>query len=98
MGAQDRATFDRAVGLTVGWGFALAVVADAGLSYVGLGTQPPTPSWGKMLNDAQTFIYQDPLLALYPGLAITLSVLGLNLLGDGLRDALDPSSASGGQA
>lgn len=70
--------------------FALAIVAEAGLSYVGLGTQPPMPSWGKMLNDAQTFIYQAPWLAVFPGLAITFAVLGLNLLGDGLRDILDP--------
>lgn len=70
--------------------FALAIVAEAGLSYVGLGTQPPMPSWGKMLNDAQTFIYDAPWLAIFPGLAITLAVLGLNMLGDGLRDGLDP--------
>ncbi len=70
--------------------FALAIVADAGLSYVGLGTQPPNPSWGRMLNDAQTFIWRAPLLAVFPGLAITLAVLGLNLLGDGLQDLLDP--------
>ncbi|MGB5839262.1 MAG: ABC transporter permease, partial [Brucella anthropi] len=70
--------------------FALAIVAEAGLSYVGLGTQPPMPSWGKMLNDAQTFIYDAPWLAIFPGLAITLAVLGLNMLGDGLRDVLDP--------
>jgi peptide/nickel transport system permease protein len=70
--------------------FALAIVADAGLSYVGLGTQPPQPSWGRMLNDAQTYIWRAPLLAVFPGLAITLAVLGLNLLGDGLQDLLDP--------
>jgi peptide/nickel transport system permease protein len=70
--------------------FALAIIADSGLSYVGLGTQPPFPSWGRMLNDAQTFIYRAPLLAVFPGIAITLAVLGLNLLGDGLRDLLDP--------
>jgi peptide/nickel transport system permease protein len=70
--------------------FALAIVADAGLSYVGLGTQPPFPSWGRMLNDAQTFIWRAPLLAVFPGAAITLAVLGLNLLGDGLQDWLDP--------
>lgn len=70
--------------------FALAIVAEAGLSYVGLGAQPPMPSWGKMLNDAQTYIYDAPWLAIFPGLAITLAVLGLNLLGDGLRDVLDP--------
>ncbi len=65
-------------------------MAEAGLSYVGLGTQPPNPSWGRMLNDAQTYIYRQPMLAVFPGLAITVSVLGLNLLGDGLRDVLDP--------
>ena len=70
--------------------FALAIVADAGLSYVGLGVQPPQPSWGRMLNEAQTFIWRAPLLAVFPGLAITLAVLGLNLLGDGLQDLLDP--------
>jgi peptide/nickel transport system permease protein len=70
--------------------FALAIVADAGLSYLGLGTPPPFPSWGRMLNDAQTYIYRAPLLAIFPGAAITLAVLGLNLLGDGLRDVLDP--------
>ena len=70
--------------------FALAIVAEAGLSYVGLGTQPPMPSWGKMLNDAQTYIYDAPHLAIFPGLAITFAVLGLNMLGDGLRDILDP--------
>jgi len=70
--------------------FALAIVADAGLAYVGLGVQPPQPSWGRMLNDAQSFIWKAPLLAVFPGLAITLAVLGLNLLGDGLQDLLDP--------
>ncbi len=70
--------------------FALAIVAEAGLSYVGLGTQPPNPSWGRLLYDSQTFIDKAPLLAIFPGLAITLAVLGLNLLGDGLRDLLDP--------
>jgi peptide/nickel transport system permease protein len=70
--------------------FALAIIADAGLAYVGLGTQPPFPSWGRMLNDAQTFIFRAPLLAVFPGIAITTAVLGLNLLGDGLRDLLDP--------
>ena len=70
--------------------FALGILAEAGLSYLGLGTQPPQPSWGKMLNDAQTYIYLAPRLAIFPGMAITLAVLGLNLLGDGLRDLLDP--------
>lgn len=70
--------------------FALAILAEAGLSYLGLGTQPPNPSWGRMLNDAQTFLAISPRLALLPGLAIALSVLAFNLLGDGLRDILDP--------
>ncbi len=70
--------------------FALAILAEAGLSYLGLGTQPPNPSWGKMLNEAQTFMYLAPQLAIFPGVAIAVTVLGLNLLGDGLRDVLDP--------
>jgi peptide/nickel transport system permease protein len=69
---------------------ATAILAEAALSYLGLGTQPPRPSWGRMLGDAQTQMFQAPLLALWPGLAIMASVLGLNLLGDGLRDLLDP--------
>ena len=73
--------------------FALAILAEAALSYLGIGTQPPTPSWGRMLKEAQSFLSSEPLLALWPGLAIALSVLGLNLLGDGLRDALDPRLA-----
>jgi peptide/nickel transport system permease protein len=75
--------------------FATAILAEAALSYLGLGTQPPQPSWGRMLNEAQTQMFQAPLLAVYPGLAIMLSVLGLNLLGDGLRDLLDPKLARG---
>ncbi|MBL8303017.1 MAG: ABC transporter permease [Ideonella sp.] len=70
--------------------FATAILAEAALSYLGLGTQPPQPSWGRMLNEAQSMMFQAPLLALWPGLAIAGSVLGLNLLGDGLRDRLDP--------
>ena len=70
--------------------FALAILAEAGLSYLGLGTQPPDPSWGKMLKDAQTLLHLSPSLAIHPGLAIMITVLGLNLLGDGLRDLLDP--------
>jgi len=70
--------------------FSLGILAEAGLSYVGLGAQPPTPSWGRMLAEAQTMIYTAPRLALLPGLAIVTMVLGLNLLGDGLRDLLDP--------
>lgn len=70
--------------------FALAILAEAALSYLGLGTQPPEPSWGRMLSEAQTLMFQAPRLAVYPGVAIALAVLGLNLLGDGLRDLLDP--------
>ena len=70
--------------------FSLGILAEAGLSYIGLGAQPPTPSWGRMLADAQTFIYTAPMLAVLPGVAIVLMVLGLNLIGDGLRDLLDP--------
>ncbi|MEN3285964.1 MAG: peptide/nickel transport system permease protein, partial [Bradyrhizobium sp.] len=70
--------------------FALAILAEAALSYLGLGTQPPMPSWGRMLNDAQSLLFQSPSLAVYPGMAIAIAVLGLNLLGDGLRDLLDP--------
>lgn len=70
--------------------FALGILAEAGLSYLGLGAQPPMPSWGRMLFDAQTRIAVAPHLALFPGMAIVLTVLGLNLLGDGLRDAIDP--------
>jgi len=70
--------------------FALAILAEAALSYLGLGTQPPQPSWGRMLAEAQTLLFQAPLLAVWPGVAIALAVLGLNLLGDGLRDVLDP--------
>jgi peptide/nickel transport system permease protein len=69
---------------------AAAILAEAGLSFLGLGVQPPTPSWGQMLNAAQGFISLAPWLAYWPGLAIFVSVLGFNLLGDGLRDALDP--------
>ena len=73
--------------------FAIAILAEAALSYLGLGTQPPTPSWGRMLGEGQSMMYQAPLLAVWPGLAIVLSVLGLNLMGDGLRDLLDPKLA-----
>jgi len=73
--------------------FALAILAEAALSYLGLGTQPPQPSWGRMLNDAQSLLFQSPSLAVYPGLAIATAVLSLNLLGDGLRDLFDPRLA-----
>ncbi|AKR58450.1 Peptide/opine/nickel uptake family ABC transporter, permease protein [Devosia sp. H5989] len=72
--------------------FSLGILAEASLAYVGLGAQPPTPSWGKMLSDAQTMIGLAPHVALAPGLAIVLTVLGVNLMGDGLRDILDPQT------
>ncbi len=65
-------------------------MAEAALSYLGLGVRPPNPSWGRMLFDAQTMMGFAPTLAIFPGLAIALAVLGLNMLGDGLRDVLDP--------
>jgi peptide/nickel transport system permease protein len=70
--------------------FALAILAEAALSYLGLGTTPPTPSWGRMLNEAQNVVFRAPFLAVFPGFAIAIAVLGLNLLGDGLRDLTDP--------
>ena len=70
------------------------VLAISGLSFLGLGAQPPTPEWGAMLNDSRTFFFTAPQLMLYPGLAISIAVLGFNLLGDGLRDVLDPADAS----
>ncbi|GAB3703945.1 ABC transporter permease [Mariniluteicoccus flavus] len=78
------------LGVQASVSFGIAILAEAALSYLGLGTPPPTPTWGRMLREAQTFLFTDPLQALWPGLAIALAVLGFNLLGDGLRDALDP--------
>ncbi len=69
---------------------ASAIIAEASLSFLGLGQQPPAPSWGSMLNTAQRFLTQAPWMAIFPGIAIFLSVLSFNLFGDGLRDALDP--------
>jgi peptide/nickel transport system permease protein len=69
-----------------------AIIAEASLSFLGLGQQPPAPSWGSMLNSAQRFLTQAPWLAIFPGAAIFLVVLSFNLVGDGLRDALDPRS------
>ena len=73
--------------------FPVAILAEAALAYLGLGTQPPNPSWGLMLKDAQNFLSLHPSFAVFPGGAIALTVLGLNLLGDGLRDLLDPKTA-----
>jgi peptide/nickel transport system permease protein len=70
--------------------FPVAILAEAALSYLGLGTQPPHPSWGLMLKEAQAFLGADPWFAIFPGTAIASTVLGFNLLGDGLRDLLDP--------
>jgi peptide/nickel transport system permease protein/oligopeptide transport system permease protein len=69
---------------------ATAIIAEASLSFLGLGLQPPNPSWGSMLNTAKNFMVQAPWMSVFPGAAIFLAVLGFNLLGDGLRDALDP--------
>ena len=70
------------------------VLAISGLSFLGLGAQPPTPEWGAMLNDGRTFFFTEPQLMVYPGLTISVAVMGFNLLGDGLRDALDPADLS----
>jgi peptide/nickel transport system permease protein len=69
---------------------AFAILAEAALSFFGLGTQPPAPSWGRMLSEGRSFLNQAPWMGIFPGLAIMLSVMGFNFLGDGLRDLLDP--------
>jgi len=74
------------------FGLAGAIIAEAGLSFLGLGTQPPNPSWGAMLNEGRQFILVASHISIFPGIAIMLTVLGLNFLGDGLRDILDPRS------
>ena len=76
------------VGMTMGIG--MTIMSASGLSFIGLGIQPPTPEWGAMLSDGRSYVLLYPHLMLFPGLAITLLVLSVNLLGDGLRDALDP--------
>jgi len=76
-------------------GLAFAILTEASLSYVGLGTQPPDPSWGTMLNEGRTYLETAPWMSVFPGLAIMLAVLAFNLLGDGLRDVLDPQRRVG---
>ncbi len=78
------------IGVQASMAFGMAILSEAALSYLGLSTPLPTPTWGRMLNQAQAYIFSDPQLAVWPGLAIGLAVLGFNLLGDGLRDLLDP--------
>lgn len=78
------------VGVQASVSFGIAILAEAGLSYLGLGSPATTPTWGRMLRDAQNLLFRDPLQAVWPGLAIAFAVLGFNLLGDALRDHLDP--------
>ena len=78
---------------TIGVGNAILLVSALG--FLGLGAQPPTPEWGRMLSDAQRFVLDSPYIGIFPGLAISVTVLGFNLAGDGLRDALDPTSRRG---
>jgi ABC-type dipeptide/oligopeptide/nickel transport system permease subunit len=73
-------------------GLGAAILAEAGLSFIGLGAQPPDPSWGAMLNDGRAYLRRDAMLTTLPGLCIMATVLAFNLLGDGLRDAFDPRS------
>ena len=72
--------------------FAYAVLAEAALSFLGMGPPPPTPTWGNVISDGRDYLREAPWICLFPGLAISVTVLGLNLLGDGLRDALDPQT------
>jgi len=72
------------------WGLSIAIMIEAALSFLGLGTQPPMPSWGLMLNESRRFMELAPWMTIFPGLSIMLAVLGFNLMGDALRDALDP--------
>jgi peptide/nickel transport system permease protein len=78
-------------------GMAGAIIAEASLSFLGLGVQPPTPSWGTMLDAGRSHLFDAPHLTLFPGLAIALLVLGFNFLGDGLRDRIDPRLISEGR-
>jgi peptide/nickel transport system permease protein len=72
-----------------------AILVEASLSYLGLGSQPPTPSWGNMLTAAQSYLYRSPTYGLWPGLALTLVVVGMNYFADGLQDAIDPRRTRG---
>jgi len=95
MSAPAKVNYLIGAGLCASWrasplAIAAAIIAEASLSFLGLGQQPPAPSWGSMLNTAQRFLTQAPWMAVFPGVAIFLTVLAFNLLGDGLRDALDP--------
>ena len=81
--------------IAVTLGMAGAILLEAALSFIGLGAQPPTPSWGTMISDGRDFLRTAPWISVFPGLAIGLVVLGFNLLGDGLRDALDPRLRGG---
>lgn len=78
------------LGVQASVSFGIAILAEAGLSYLGLGSGPDAPTWGRMLRDAQDSLFNAPMLALWPGLAIAVATMGFNLLGDGLRDLLDP--------
>ena len=80
------------VQLSLAMGF--AVLAEAALSFLGLGTQPPDPSWGSMLNDSRAYLREAPFYGLWPGMALTILLVGLNFLSDALRDALDPRRAN----
>ncbi|NHB85952.1 ABC transporter permease [Tessaracoccus sp. HDW20] len=79
------------LGVQASVSFGIAILAEAGLSYLGLGSGPDAPTWGRMLREAQDNLFNAPALALWPGLAIAIATMGFNLLGDGLRDLLDPA-------
>lgn len=83
------------IGVQASVSFGIAILAEAALSYLGLSAPATSPTWGRMLRDAQVYLFSNPLLALWPGLFIAIAVLGFNLLGDGLRDALDPRMREG---
>ena len=78
------------LGVQASVSFGIAILAEAGLSYLGLGSRASEPTWGRMLREAQDYIFSEPIQALWPGLAIAVATMGFNLLGDGLRDLLDP--------